>query len=123
MAERVLIVDDDPDVSRSLCCILRTRGCVVREENDPRYALETVRDFEPDVVILDYLMPILHGGDVAWQLAEDPVWRGVRIIICSAAPAEEILKQLPPSRIPILGKPIDIEALIALIRRSGATHA
>ena len=123
MAERILIVDDDPETTRSLAELLRRKGYVVREENDSTQALAVAREIQPHAVILDYLMPRAHGGDVAWQLASDALLRDVRIIICSGVAPAEIKTKLPPSRIPILGKPVDFDALIDLIRDSGAATA
>src|SRR5215212_10212386 len=112
MSERILIVDDDPETTRSLCVLLERKGYVVREENDSTQALTVAREFQPHAVVLDYLMPRAHGGDVAWQLASDPRLRDVRIIICSGVSPSEIARKLPPAQIPILGKPVDFDALI-----------
>jgi CheY-like chemotaxis protein len=115
MNRRVLAIDDDAEATKILRLLLEKKGFQVLEENDSTRALETAREYQPDVVILDFLMPNVHGGDVAWQLASDPGLRGVKVIICSGIPQSEIVSQLPPARIPILAKPVDPEALIALI--------
>jgi hypothetical protein len=52
---------------------------------------------------------------VAWQLASDPHLRDVRVIICSGAADLDLATKLPPARIPILGKPIDTNALLRLL--------
>jgi CheY-like chemotaxis protein len=95
--------------------LLEKNGLVVREENDSTRALAAAREFQPHVVILDYLMPRVHGGDVAWQLSSDAQLRDVRVIICSGAADLELANKLPPARIPILGKPIDANALLRLL--------
>lgn len=69
-------------------------------------------------MILDYLMPVVHGGDVAWQLASDPVLRKIKLIVCSGAPTQEITLNLPPNRFPILEKPVDVDALLNLLRET-----
>ena len=96
--------------------MLEAEGYVVKEENDSAQALTRAREFQPHVVVLDYLMPRVHGGDVAWQLASDAQLRSVRIIVCSGVPVEEIATKLPPARIPILEKPVDTEELLRLLR-------
>ena len=116
MPQRILIVDDDVHATRTLKQLLEAAGYLVREENDSARASQHAREFQPDVVILDYLMPVVHGGDVAWQFASDPDLRNIKVIVCSGAPAQEITFNLPPERVPILEKPVDIDALFHLLR-------
>jgi len=115
MASRILLVDDDPLATSGLARLLERRGYLVREENDPRHALTAAHEFAPQVVILDYLMPQCHGGDVAWQIATDPTLRSVQLIICSAIGQTEIAPRLPPIRIPILPKPVEMNMLLQLL--------
>ena len=113
---RILIVDDDVETTQALKRLLEAAGYLVREENDSARASQHAREFQPDFVILDYLMPVVHGGDVAWQLASDPNLRNIKLIVCSGAPVQEITFNLPPNRFPILEKPVDIDALFHLLR-------
>jgi CheY-like chemotaxis protein len=95
--------------------LLENRGYEVYELNDSSKALASAHAFQPKAVILDYRMPGMHGGDVAWQLASDPNLRSIRVIVCSAASQREISLKLPPARIPILEKPVEIETLLQLL--------
>jgi len=115
MRTRVLTVDDDREATSRLQGLLEARGFSVEVENDSTKVLATARKFRPDVVILDYLMPKAHGGDVAWQLASDPILRKARMIMCSGLPTEEFSIKLPPVHIAIVEKPVDTEALVQLI--------
>ena len=115
MGKRILIVDDDPDTTHGLRRVLESHGYEVQEENISERALSVASAFQPHFVILDYLMPKVHGGDVAWQLASDPILQTTQVIICSGISKSEISIHLPPARIPILEKPIDSEALLALL--------
>ena len=115
MSLRILVIDDDPDSVAALSALLERRGYTVRTLTDSPQALPVAIDFQPHVVILDYLMPGMHGGDVAWQLASDPLLRDIRVVVTSAYSAEEIRRRLPPAEIPILPKPVDFEALLKLI--------
>ena len=115
MCSRILAVDDEPAVTRTLKRILEGRGYVVEEENDSSRALETAKAFRPDVVIVDFSMPKTNGGDVAWQLASDPVLKSTQVIMCSGLDSWEIQPKLPPRHIPILQKPLDALALLELL--------
>lgn len=117
MSTRILAIDDDPDVTQGLRRLLEKNGYTVREENDSTHALQTAREFQPHVVILDYLMPRVHGGDVAWQLASDPELGDAKVIICSGVAVTDLHAKLPPAPIPILGKPVDTGTLLELIRK------
>jgi two-component system OmpR family response regulator len=123
MTQRVLAIDDDPETTGALRRLLERKGYEVREENDPRKALETAREFLPDFVILDYSMPDYHGGDVAWQLAGDSVLGAVKVIFCSGLAEAEVRSKLPPAPIPILTKPIDPKELMQLLRDEAGMSA
>jgi CheY-like chemotaxis protein len=112
---RVLVIDDDPDSLESLSRLLIRKGFDVTTVEDSREALQTALEVRPDVVVLDFLMPELHGGEVAWQLASHAELCDTRVVVASGYDAEEIRRTLPPTRIPILPKPVDFDALLSLI--------
>ena len=120
MSLRILVVDDDPSSVSALSEMLKRRGFTVRTETNSSAALADAIEFQPHVVILDYLMPGLHGGDVAWQIASNPLLRDIRVIVTSAYSADEIRPRLPPAKIPILPKPVDFVELLTLIREEGS---
>ena len=67
--KKILLVDDNPDVTRTINLILEATGrYVIREENRGQRALETAREFKPDLVFLDFMMPDIDGNEVAAQL-------------------------------------------------------
>jgi len=112
---RILAVDDDSQATHTLKRILELRGYIVEEENDSTKALETARAFHPDVVIVDFNMPEVDGGDLAWQLASDPSLKSAKVIMCSGLDAREFRRKLPPAEISILQKPLDSLALLELL--------
>ena len=70
---RVLVVDDEPDTVTMLLAILRERGHEARGHASAQAALTALREFDPDVVISDIVMPSMNG----WVLA-----REVRKLMC-----------------------------------------
>ena len=58
---KILIVEDDRDLNKAYCIILRHEGHEVVAAFDGKEALNKVDDFEPDLVLLDLLMPIMGG--------------------------------------------------------------
>lgn len=87
-ANKILVVDDEIDVTELIGYHLRQRGYVVRSVNDPRHALETTRIFKPDLIILDVMMPDLNGLQVCRMIRSDSALKNIPIIFLSAKTEE-----------------------------------
>jgi DNA-binding response OmpR family regulator len=81
---RVLVIDDEAPI-RLLCRVnLEAEGMDVLEAADGRTGLDLARDQQPDVVLLDVMMPGLDGWRVAEELLDDDRTRGIPIIFLTA---------------------------------------
>ena len=81
---RVLVIDDEAPI-RLLCRVnLEAEGIQVLEAADGTTGLDLARDEQPDVVLLDVMMPGLDGWRVAEELLEDDRTRGIPIIFLTA---------------------------------------
>jgi DNA-binding response OmpR family regulator len=69
-ALRILIADDDRDTVMTLMVVLRHEGHEVKGVYNGKQALEAIRQFEPDAVLLDIAMPELSGWEVVRQVKE-----------------------------------------------------
>src|SRR5699024_11988007 len=67
---RVLIVDDEPLLADLLAMAMTTEGWSARTANDGQVALRLAREFHPDVVVLDVMMPHVDGLQVVSRLRE-----------------------------------------------------
>jgi two-component system OmpR family response regulator len=67
---RILVVDDEPSIVDAVATALRYEGFVVREEGSGRGAISAVVEFEPDLIVLDWMLPDLAGIDVGRRLRE-----------------------------------------------------
>jgi CheY-like chemotaxis protein len=84
-SKRILILDDEPGVTRSLKLNLEARGGYeVRTENDSALAIDAARDFHPQLIFLDVLMPGLDGWDVSARIHADPDLKGTPIVFLTA---------------------------------------
>src|SRR5207247_2708625 len=71
-ARRVLVVDDNDSSAQSMALILKLEGYDVRIAYDGEAALETVRSFRPEVILMDIGLPGIDGHEVARRLRQDP---------------------------------------------------
>jgi two-component system OmpR family response regulator len=88
--KRILVVDDQPQNTRLLKLHLEgTNDYVVREENDARAALCAAEEFEPDLILLDVMMPGVDGGELAARFRASPKLKTVPIVFLTAAVTKE----------------------------------
>jgi CheY-like chemotaxis protein len=81
MKTRILVIDDESDFTSMLKATLEADGYYeVYEENDATCAVMTAHEVDPDLIVLDVMMPELDGSDVAARLREDR-WFGDTPII------------------------------------------
>ena len=113
---RVLLVDDEESFTRVTQMTLTDYD--IRVENDSARALQSARDFKPDLVLLDIMMPNLDGGDVAAQLRADAALKDVPIVFLTA-----LVTQKENARRPVMGgypfiaKPVTPDRLAETIRK------
>lgn len=112
----VLVVDDDPNIRRMIVAALRREGYSFLEAQNGQEALDLMRREQPDIVVLDLMMPILSGWDVLQEREGDPSLKQIPVIIVSANRAPEIASAVDKGICAFLPKPFDIGALSALVR-------
>ncbi len=77
---RVLVVDDEPEITEIVETFLTEAGYQVMVENQPTRAIEKAQGFNPDVILLDIMMPVMDGYDVCAALKKVPRFAGTPII-------------------------------------------
>ncbi|MEM9157709.1 MAG: response regulator transcription factor [Verrucomicrobiota bacterium] len=85
---KVLVVDDEIDVTALLSYHLRQRNVAVESINDPSQAFETARVFKPDLIVLDVMMPGLSGIQVCRLIRSDKNLKHIPILFLSAKTEE-----------------------------------
>jgi Response regulator containing a CheY-like receiver domain and a GGDEF domain len=116
---RILIVDNDTDSTHLVKVLLEKTGrYLVLEENEPTRAHLTARNFRPDLILLDVVMPETDGGEVAARIQADPELHNTPIIFLTALVTRAEAKTgLHIDGHPFLAKPINIPELIEAIER------
>ena len=119
--KRILAVDDKPSVTRNLKLSLESSGSYeVLGENHAANALAAARNFRPDLILMDVIMPEMDGGDVAARLHADPVLRDTPVIFLTGIVSNEETggHELVSGEDTFLAKPVDTEVLIKCIERT-----
>ncbi len=113
---KILIVDDEKGFTR--LTRLAMTEFEICEENSAVRALETARSFQPDLILLDVVMPDMDGGDIAAQIKADPALKNVPIVFLTAIVTEkETAKRQSFGGYPFISKPITPEKLAENIRK------
>jgi CheY-like chemotaxis protein len=81
---RVLIVDDDAMQRERIRSWLEPQQWLISEAENGRAALDLLADNEPDVILLDLLMPEMDGFQLITALQERPEWRSIPVIVITA---------------------------------------
>jgi DNA-binding NtrC family response regulator len=116
-ADRVLVVDDEREVAKSLRRVLARRGFVVEIACGGREALERLESFEPDAVISDFRMPGMNGAELLAEVRRRTP-RAVRLILTGYADVESVVAPVDVADIRgFLKKPWDADELVATLRR------
>jgi two-component system KDP operon response regulator KdpE len=120
---RVLVVDDDPQLSRALRITLRAAGYDVGTAPDGGTALRKAAEDHPDLVILDLGLPDLDGTDVLAGLR--PWFTGPVLVLSARADSQDKVRALDAGADDYVSKPFDMGELLARMRalqRRGAAE-
>jgi two-component system phosphate regulon response regulator PhoB len=112
--KRIVLIEDDAWIRTFLRDALSDSGYAVAEAADGRTGIRLVREYQPDVILLDLAMPEVTGIDVLHELRRRPATRDVPVLILSAY--RSVLPGSDAERVAaVLQKPIDIDDLLARV--------
>ncbi len=89
MATRVLIADDEQDIKDIIQMYLESQGYEIETAYDGLDAVDRVQSWNPDVVLLDIMMPLMDGISVCRKIKSDPATKDIAVIMISAASKRE----------------------------------
>ena len=117
MANKILVVDDEPNIVLSLECLMKQAGFQVRTASDGEAALAAVAVEAPDLVLLDVMMPRKNGYEVCQAIRANPDCKGVRIIMLTAKGREvEREKGLALGADDYITKPFSTQEVVERVR-------
>src|ERR1035437_9375190 len=114
MSGRILVIDDEPQITRVLRASLSAQGFDVRTANEPEEGLQVFKDWTPDLVITDLMMPGMSGVEVCRAIR---VHSAVPILVLSVRDHERSkVEALDAGADDYVTKPFNIQELLARVR-------
>src|SRR5436190_583104 len=120
MKKKVLLVDDEKSFTNLLKLNLEQTGCYdVRVENWSEDAFAAAKQFSPDIVLMDIIMPRVPGGNVVAQIQADAELKDTPIVFLTAAVQRSRVELNDGiiSGLPCLAKPATVEEIIDMIEK------
>ena len=107
----ILVVDDEPGIREVIVMLLQDEGYRVLQAENGARALELLRAEQPDLLVLDIMMPVLDGFEVLRRLREMPDFEATHVILMSAA-----VRPTPDYQVAaFLPKPFELDQLLQTI--------
>ena len=117
MSRKILIADDEPSIVAAVEFLLQRDGYEVHVARNGEEALKQVEAHNPDLVLLDVMMPVKSGYEVCMRMREREDWRHIKIIMLSAKGRDaEVAKGLTMGADVYVTKPFSTRDLMAKIR-------
>jgi len=113
----VLIIEDDHAIREMLHHFLASKNYAIKEAEDGEQALELLGEMNPDLILLDWMLPDLSGPDILQIIRRNKVQKDIPVIMLTArAEEEDKIKGLEVGADDYMTKPVSLKELYARIR-------
>ncbi|MHB9149455.1 MAG: response regulator transcription factor [Thermoleophilia bacterium] len=117
MTKKVLIADDEPNIVISLEFLLEHNGYDVRVAHDGQEVLDQLPEYQPDLILLDVMMPVRNGFEICQTIRANPEWQGMKIVMLTAKGRDiEATKGLALGADAYVTKPFSTKELVERVR-------
>jgi two-component system, sensor histidine kinase and response regulator len=114
---KILSVDDEPEVLESLCELLQGVGFSVKSTSDANQALEIAREFKPNAILLDIIMPQMDGYEFCKLLKKQSETENIPVIFLTGVdPQDDSGKAFEAGGQLFVKKPYHIQDLVEVIK-------
>lgn len=114
--KRILIVDDTPENIQVLGSVLRQKGYLINVAMDGQQAVDVAHNVQPDLILLDIMMPVMDGFEACRQLKSDPATREIPVIFLTArVESGDIVKGFELGGVDYVRKPFNAAELLQRI--------
>lgn len=114
---RILVIDDLADNLLLLRSLLEEEGYTVEVTEDANSALAILHEFNPNLILLDVMMPEINGYELTRKIRRDSVFCSVPIVLITASVEACRVKGLACGATDFIRKPIDLEELLVIIQQ------
>jgi DNA-binding response OmpR family regulator len=115
---RILVADDDAGIRTLLRLLLTRRGFDVDDVSNGLLALESAKRQPPDLILIDWVMPIMDGRETITRLKADPVTRNIPVVmLTSQSQVDDKVAALEAGAQDFLTKPFDSRELVARVEQ------
>ena len=117
----ILVVDDEFGIAELFDAILADEGHRVLTASNGRHALETLAADRPDLIFLDFMMPVMDGAGMLRHLAADPGLSSIPVVMMSSIPEASVAERCK-GYVMFMRKPFSIDEVVNVVQRllSGA---
>ena len=113
---KVLVVDDEPEITEIVETFLVENGFKVATENSPHNAIRKAKEFKPDVILLDIMMPGVDGYDICQALKKDPAFANTPIIFLTGKDrSDDMGRSFKSGGDMFIKKPFSCERLLEIV--------
>ena len=114
---RILVVDDDKDILEIIEYVLADGGYTVETLTDGHFLLDKVRDFKPNLIILDIMLGNMDGRELCRALKTNLETHAIPVVMISASHALKDINSPNHQPDAFVAKPFDIDALLECVQR------
>jgi CheY-like chemotaxis protein len=113
---RVLIVDDEFGIAELLEAVLVDEGHSVLTASNGRHGLQRLEEETPDIIFLDFMMPVMDGAGVLQGLARSDRLRDIPVVMMSSIPEASVVERCAGFKL-FLRKPFSVFEVIDIVDR------
>ncbi len=121
MAERILLIEDEPNITEAISFVLKRAGMDVKTHANGTGALEVIARVRPDVLVLDVMLPGESGYEILRALRADPATRALPVLMLTARGQDkdrDLARQLGATR--FMTKPFSNAEVLETVRALAA---
>lgn len=117
----VLVIDDEYGIAELLEAVLSDEGHQVLTAANGSLGLDILRKERPDIIFLDYMMPVMDGAAVLSHMASNPAWREIPVVMMSSI-SEAFVAERCKGYVLFLRKPFNVFNVIGVVNDLTGEH-
>ncbi len=111
--KRVLVVDDEPAITKLVSLIIAETGATVETASNGAEALQKIAQNKPDLLLVDLIMPVMTGEDLIQQVQGNPDTQDVKIVLLTTRPSARGYRK---DAFPLIAKPFEPSEVKELVK-------